>query len=135
MHSTWTNRRVLIVEDDAIVAMTLVSHLEDCGAEVLGPAPSLEAALATLDVYAEVDGAVLDVELGSEKVWPLALELRNRGIPFVFATGSVEDFFFPPALLTYPRFVKPYLEEEVADALRDLIENEPEREPEVIPAE
>lgn len=121
MHFTWTNRRVLIVEDNAIVAMPLVAHLEDCGAEVIGPVPTLDAALAGLEEDAQIDGAVLDVELGSDKVWPLALTLTRREIPFVFATGSAEDCLFPPSLLTYPRFVKPYAEEVVADALLTLI--------------
>lgn len=134
MQLTWTNRRVLIVEDNAIVAMPLVAHLEDCGAEVIGPVPTLDAALASLEEHAQLDGAVLDVELGSDKVWPLAMTLTRREIPFVFATGSAEDCLFPPSLLIYPRLVKPYAEEVVADALLSLIAGAPAKRDRLVPA-
>lgn len=125
MQVSWTGLRILIVEDNALVAMPLLAHLEDCGALVIGPVPSLDAALASLDDHDRIDGAVLDVELGREKVWPLAFELGERGIPFVFATGSAEDCFYPPELQSHPRFVKPYAEEAVAAALHALIEYGP----------
>lgn len=134
MHQTWTGRRVLVVEDNAIVAMPLVVHLEDCGAEVIGPASSLGAAFAALEVHEQIDGAVLDVELGSEKVWPLAAVLNERGIPFVFATGSGEDWWYPPDLLSHPRFVKPYAEDAVADALLALIKSALAKRNRLVPA-
>lgn len=80
-------RRVLVVEDDYTVADVLCQHLEDAGADVLGPVPDVAGALELLAAEGAPDGAVLDVNLGGEMVWPVADALRARGVPFLFATG------------------------------------------------
>ncbi len=123
MQHTWAGRRVLIVEDNTIVAMPLVYFFEDCGAEVIGPVPTLHAALSAIDNTEQIDGAVLDVELGRELVWPLAFALNERGIPFVFATASANEGIYPSSLLPFPRIAKPYSEETVAESLHSLIED------------
>lgn len=78
--------RVLLVEDEAIIAIMLEDMLADLGCEVIGPAASIaEAAqLATSEV---LGGAFLDVNLGGESVYPVADLLVARGIPFVFVSG------------------------------------------------
>lgn len=78
--------RVLVVEDDAMLAMALELTLFDLGCEVVGPASSLGEA-APLAHEAAIDGAILDVNLAGEKVYPIADILADRGIPFVFTTG------------------------------------------------
>ena len=78
--------RVLVVEDEAMVAMMLEDMLLDLGCEIVGPAANLAAGLA-LAGSAELDGAVLDVNLAGEKVFPIADLLASRGVPFVYATG------------------------------------------------
>ena len=78
--------RVLVVEDEAMVAMMLEDMLDDLGCAVVGPAASLQKGLE-LARSAAVDAAVLDVNLAGEKVFPIADVLTERGIPFVFATG------------------------------------------------
>ncbi|MCQ8186005.1 response regulator [Parvularcula maris] len=78
--------RVLIVEDEAFVAMALEEGFEKAGAEVVGPA----ATLAEATEYAEaekIDAAVLDIDLAGLDVFPAADILRRRGVPFVFQTG------------------------------------------------
>ena len=80
-------RRVLVVEDEYVLASDLCDELEGAGAIVVGPAPTLEAALALLDDGARLDGAVLDVNLGGVMVFPLADLLVERQAPFVFTTG------------------------------------------------
>jgi CheY-like chemotaxis protein len=80
-------KSILIVEDEAIVALDLELAFEDEGARIVGPALSLKAALALLDSDAAIDGAVLDVDLGGRDVFPVAEILRDRHIPFVFHTG------------------------------------------------
>ena len=78
--------RVLLVEDQMIVAMQIEDMLHAAGCEVVGPVGTLEAAIAL--AHAEVlDVAVLDVNLDGEKVYPAAEELQARGIPFILATG------------------------------------------------
>src|SRR5947209_14372115 len=78
-------RRFLVVEDEYVIAADLTASLEALGAEVAGPAPSVAAALTLLESEGDrLDGAVLDVNLGKERVYPVADVLRGRGIPFVF---------------------------------------------------
>lgn len=79
-------KRILIVEDEPIVAMLLEDMLAELGAEPLGPAPDVSQAMAILDVE-HVDAAVLDVNLGHERSDPVAQRLTDRGTPFVIATG------------------------------------------------
>ncbi len=100
-----SNRRILVVEDDYLIADAMLRGLEREGAIVLGPAPSVKQALELLDT-APVNGAVLDVNLGDEKAFPIADVLQARGIPFLFATGyNVGDL--PQAYRHVPRCEKP----------------------------
>lgn len=85
--STPAARRVLIVEDDYYVADSLAVALEALGIEVLGPVPTVTAALDLVAQADRIDGAVLDVNLRGELVYPVADALRVRGVPVVFATG------------------------------------------------
>ncbi|HSN70097.1 MAG TPA: response regulator [Steroidobacteraceae bacterium] len=91
MHSDHADRiaarRILVVEDEYLIAADLARQLEAAGVEVLGPVPTVAAALDLLARTSDVDGAVLDVNLRGENVLPVAATIRERGIPFVFATG------------------------------------------------
>jgi CheY-like chemotaxis protein len=80
--------RILVAEDIALVALTVREMLDELGAEVVGPADTVERAL-DLVVADErgLDGALLDVDLGGESVFPVAEALRYAGCPFVFLTG------------------------------------------------
>jgi CheY-like chemotaxis protein len=80
-------RNILVVEDQAILAMTLGDLLGSLGYRVVGPATSLPEALALLEA-GQVDGALLDRDLGGQSSLPLATQLLARGIPFAWATGS-----------------------------------------------
>ena len=78
---------ILIVEDDYIIADDMVQALKAIGIEVVGPVASVKAALALITERGPLDGAVLDVDLQGEMVFPVADELVRRGVPFLFATG------------------------------------------------
>jgi CheY-like chemotaxis protein len=80
---------VLLVEDEALVAMLLENMLDDLGCTVVGPAARLEEAQQLLDKE-EVDAAVLDINLAGEKVFPVADRLASKDVPFVFASGYGE---------------------------------------------
>src|SRR4028119_1400361 len=81
-------RRVLVVEDDYILAEDLREQLLSCGAEVVGPVACVADALALLEDGSAPCGAILDIGLvENETVYPVADALRTRDIPFVFATG------------------------------------------------
>ena len=79
-------RTVLVVEDEAIIAVMIADVLNELGATVLGPAGSLQQALALAD-DPRIEAAILDVNLRGERVAPIAARLFDRGIPFAFATG------------------------------------------------
>jgi CheY-like chemotaxis protein len=78
--------RILVVEDEMMVAMVAQAMLESLGHTVIGPAMRLEEALEMAQ-SADIDFGMLDVNLGRDKSFPAAAALRKRGIPFFFATG------------------------------------------------
>lgn len=78
--------RLLVVEDEYIVAEELRFRLIEAGVAVLGPVPSVGSALDLLACN-PIDGAILDVNLGSESAFALADVLQHRDIPFVFLSG------------------------------------------------
>lgn len=82
-------RRILVVEDEALIALDLEMAIEDAGADVIGPAMSLDEGLQ-LSETAEFDCAILDVDLHGREVFPLAHLLAERNVPFVFHTGHAE---------------------------------------------
>jgi CheY-like chemotaxis protein len=78
--------KILVVEDEPLIAMSLADLLRGFGCLVVGPALSLDQSMRL--IRAEViDGAILDVNLGSETVFPLADALAAQSIPFVYVTG------------------------------------------------
>jgi CheY-like chemotaxis protein len=90
--------KILIVEDEAVIAMHLSMIIEDCGGQVIGPAISVAEALALIAAGAEIEGAVLDGNLGDGDVTPVALELVARAIPVVIYSGVG----IPPDLASVP---------------------------------
>lgn len=85
-----SGRRVLIVEDEYLVADGLRQMLEDAGATVLGPAPSAGKAMQLIAAEPVIDGAVLDINLGGETSFGAADKLSERGVPFLFTTGYAQ---------------------------------------------
>ena len=101
-------RRVLVVEDEWLIAAEIGRALEGAGAVVLGPAHSVEQALALLrDGAAPPDAALLDVNLRGEAVTPVALALAERGVPFALVTAYAAEGLDGP-LRAAPRVGKPF---------------------------
>ena len=98
--------RILVVEDEYLLADALASELEDRGAVVLGPAPSIKRALALLEREASLDGAILDLNLGGEPAFPVADALIDRGVPLIFTTGY-DAAAIPERFTQIPRCEKP----------------------------
>jgi DNA-binding response OmpR family regulator len=78
--------RILVVDDEPLISMLVENWLDELGCEVVGPARTVEDALALAD--GQLDGAILDVNLGGGNCYPLANVLRARGVPLAFATGD-----------------------------------------------
>lgn len=108
-------RSILLVEDEYFIADAMRRGLEASGARVIGPAASVEDALDLLAAET-VDGAVLDVNLDDESVFPVAQALTAKRVPFLFATGyGASDL--PPEWRHVPRHEKPVDAATIARAL------------------
>ena len=88
--SALAGKRVLIVEDELLVALLIEDFLVDLGCTTLGPCSSVAAAMAITETE-RFDIAVLDVNLAGETVYPVAELLSKRHIPFMFLSGYGED--------------------------------------------
>ncbi len=114
--------RVLIVEDEPIIALDLRECVESIGGSVVGAASTVEQAIKLI----EADGgsantALLDVTLSrGETVFPLASYLRERGIGFVFLTGLSSKHTFPEEFKDSPVIEKPFTWASVEQVLRQL---------------
>lgn len=109
-------RRILVVEDDYFLALMAEDALLRGGAEVIGPLPTLQEGLDFLASGSPLDGALLDVQLRTSLVWPLAEALLARGVPVAFVTDLPTDRF-PPRLTDLPRCGKFLYPGEVSRAL------------------
>lgn len=108
--------RVLLVEDNVIIALDLAELVRETGAEPVGPVASVADALAELG-RGGVEAAILDINLGEEDTLAVADELERRRIPFAFATGYSPQDILPPARAGTPVLAKPYSGAEVRDVL------------------
>jgi CheY-like chemotaxis protein len=111
--------KVLIVEDEMLIAMMLQDMVADAGLEVEGVANSLTAGIE-LARRADFDLAILDINLNGEEVYPVAEILRKRGIPFIFSTGygagGVRSGFDGA-----PQVMKPFQQDLLMDALKTAL--------------
>lgn len=101
-----SGRRVLVIEDEMLVAMEFENLLQRQGYAVVGPASTVDRALALLD-HDQPDAALLDLNLNGEPATAVAVALRTRGVPFVLVTGYGEAQSSEPALQDAPRVDKP----------------------------
>jgi len=83
-------RRVLVIEDDSLVAMFVQTMLTDLGCQVLGPIYDLGVALDFVATKTPIDVAVLDLDLDGEPAYPVIDALRARGVPIIFCSGYGE---------------------------------------------
>ena len=114
---TASPRRVLVVEDEMMIAIMLEDMLLDLGHQVVGVAQSLPAALAMTEAKAgQFDMAILDINLAGERSFPVALRLAERGVPFMFATGYGALGLEEPFRDTFT-LKKPFQQEDLARAI------------------
>lgn len=97
---------VLVVEDEYMIATKIALAFERTGVDVIGPVPTIEEALRLAASHRNLTGAVLDIRLGSDHVFPLADLLKGTGIPYVFLSGY-DRAIVPKAHEQAPLFEKP----------------------------
>ncbi len=111
-------RRIMIVEDEMLVAMELEALLAEQGCAVIGPAPTADRALALL-AEGLPDAAILDVNLNGQTATPVAAALRAQNVPFLLATGYSQSL--QAELKDTPRVDKPVNHERLVQALTQLL--------------
>ncbi len=116
MTDIFSGRRVLIVEDESLVAMLLETILADLGCDVVGPESNIEDGLNIASGTAPLDAALLDVNVAGQEIFPVAEALKARGVPFVFSTGYGEAGL-PEHWRGNPTVQKPFTEGAIRDAL------------------
>ena len=111
--------KVLIVEDEFLILLSLEKMLDELGCEVVASAHRVAKALAMLDAVGAA-AAVLDVNVAGEPVYPVAEALAARGIPLVFTTGYGDNGIAAP-WKDWPIVQKPFSQDQLARALRAAI--------------
>ena len=117
-----SGKRIVVAEDDYLLATTVCRDLEEQGATVLGPAPTPFYAMQLIgpDGRRKIDAAVLDVHLHGLTVYEVAEVLQDRGVPFIFTTGF-EKTFMPTRFDSIPVVQKPTGSTGIAQALSKLL--------------
>jgi two-component SAPR family response regulator len=113
-----TGCRVLVVEDETLIAILIEDVLAAMKCEILGPVGKLETAIQIAQ-EGKFDIAILDVTIRGGKVYPVAEHLLARGVPFVLASGY-GDWALPSSLRTQRRLTKPFTAAELEEQIRLL---------------
>lgn len=115
-------RRILIVEDEYMIAVDMQEWLSDAGAVVIGPVPRVEQAIDLIAEIGNLCAAVLDINLGGgETSYPIVDRLNELRVPYLLATGDVR-LLDRPEVGNSPRLEKPIREKELIGAIARLTE-------------
>lgn len=98
--------RILVVEDEMMVAMLIEDFLEEFGCTIVGPVGSISEAIR-LAATEGIDGAMLDMNIDGQPIYPVAEELAHREIPFIFVSGYDAEHF-QGEYKTRPKLSKPF---------------------------
>lgn len=99
-------QRILIAEDNALLGISLHDILRRAGADVVGPVGTLQEA-ENLTRTEHLTGALLDIKLDEEEIWPAARILVSRGVPIMFCSGHFDHNTLPAEWSRHPILVKP----------------------------
>lgn len=113
-------RSILVVEDEALVALMIEDLIGEAGGAVVGPAQTVAEAIALAGSSTVLDAALLDVNVSGVPVHPVAAVLAARGVPFAFATGY-GDGAVGSEFATRPVLSKPFTEDALLRILADLV--------------
>ncbi len=119
--------RVLVVEDEPLIAFDVADHLRDAGFEVVGPAASVSAALRLVESQG-CDLAVLDVNLGRETAAPIAEVLNTKSVPFIALSGYSSDQL-PEIFQRAPLLTKPVDSKKLVSVLRRCLDGAGKEQP------
>lgn len=118
--SPLAQRRILVVEDEALLAELLCEELAGVGAVVVGPAATVQHALEMIAAEARLDAAILDVNLAGDCAEPVAALLEARKVPVLLTTGY-DAAGLPPSMAQLACWRKPSTFEALVDKLARLL--------------
>lgn len=121
MDQALKGRRILVVEDEALVIMLLEAMLEELGCVTVAAADRVEDALALIEGGADIDAALLDINVAGVQSFPVAAALAARGVPFIFCSGYGAGGL-PPEWAGRPVVQKPYAEQALRRALMQVLD-------------
>jgi CheY-like chemotaxis protein len=113
--------KILLVEDEYVIASDLKRILSNLGATILGPAPTIAAAEKILAANPQPDAAILDINVRGVLVYPIAEILVTRSVPFAFVTGYSFDIV-PAEFASAPHCEKPVTARNIEAAVRDCLQ-------------
>jgi DNA-binding response OmpR family regulator len=116
-----TGHNLLLAEDEYFLADDLKAVFEGHGANIVGPAATLEQAHALVGSETAITGAILDIGLRGESIFPVVDALMERGVPLVFVTGYSRDAI-PSRYHHIPRWEKPFNADQLAHAIPVIID-------------
>jgi DNA-binding NtrC family response regulator len=108
-------RRILIAEDEAMIALDLESVLQDLGCEIIGPVANVEDIVQHCEAH-HPDGALLDINLRGKQVFAVLPQLIQQGLPVIITSGYDDVTLIPQDFRALPRISKPFNQ----TALREL---------------
>ncbi|MFN3814889.1 response regulator [Brevundimonas sp.] len=120
MSNALAGRKVLVVEDESLVAMLLETILEDMGCIPVGPVSTVDEGVHKAENEPDLDLALLDVNVAGREVFPVADALAKRGVPVVFSTGYGEAGL-PEKWRGANALQKPFSEAAVRDAMLNAL--------------
>lgn len=120
MPSELTGRKIFLVEDSPVVSSFAEDVLAELGCEVVGPAANMASA-RELAQEATMDGAIVDLRIRGDKIFPICEILAGRGVPFVITSGYA-DWTMPEKWQDRPQLPKPYTLGDVEAALGKLLD-------------
>jgi DNA-binding response OmpR family regulator len=118
--AVFAGSKILVVEDNYLLAEVVCEFVIECGLVPVGPASGLETGL----VYAReapLDGAILDINLDNRLCFPICGLLAERNIPFAFLTGYSHLSMIPQAFRTAPLVSKPFDPDELRGVLEGML--------------
>ena len=111
--------RILVVEDEWMVAMMIQDALRQWKCEIIGPVPTIDLALAAIQRHT-LDGALLDTNLNGRVITPVAEELSARAVPFIMVTGYASSPVDAEVVRTAPRITKPFADKQLAETMMEV---------------
>jgi CheY-like chemotaxis protein len=119
-------KRILLAEDEALIALEMKDILEGLGCEVVGPLSSIDRILE--DAHREkLDGALLDVNLRGQQIFHVLPRLQALGVPLIITSGYDDLTLFPAPFRAVPRIAKPFAEAELRRICETVFANQPMR--------